>query len=268
MERFLGQDNTVRMSEYAEPISACDCDQRDTGLIGGLDRKCCGCRNGNHHRCPSCRCLLHHLYRYPAGQNDRALSGQQTAGCDCSYELVEGIVPANVFPDEGNARRGLPKRCRVYGSSLLVQDLQRSKRPHRLDDVNCAEPATARHSCRFPPRLLEALEPAKSTTHGPTHRPAPRSKSSRTVTFKPHLDLDTEIALNDFDAHNITDTVDEALGERETQAEVAEIGGRRHHDCMSRAIVAERNRGLFGNEASCRDGTITSPVDLIMDRSG
>jgi hypothetical protein len=94
--------------------------------------------------------------------------------------------------------------------------------------------------------------------------PLATRQSLGAVAVKPHPHLDAEVAWNQFKTADLARTLHDAFGERKADAEILQIGRRRHHHRMGRSVVAERDRGLFGDEARGRHGAAATPGDLLM----
>ena len=157
-------------------------------------------------------------------------------------QLVERIVPADILAHARRARAAVPEAAACTARVSLIEHLCAAAAPpsRRMISagVEVAPPTDVRQR---PHRLVEALdaaEPAAGRAGEAT--PARRRSRVRALRRKPHAQLDARARASTTSSSSISRrSCDDAFGQAEAEGEVLEVGRRRHHHRMGRAVIAE-----------------------------
>ncbi len=237
------------MRKHLELVAPRDRDQCKLRQVGHPYREGGGGGNRNNHRTPAGSRLLHHLNGNAARQHDHTGAAIHAGARNRSDELVERIVPSDIFPRQEDAFSALIEAGRMHRARLGIEQLLFRKQSGCMRDLRSGERKLRRYMRRRTQRLLDAFDTAQPATDRPGHAPPPACKSFRGVRRQIDLEIDALLEIDDFDPHYGAGIGNDAFGEREAIGEVFQIGGRRHHDGMGRAIISERDRRLLGHGA-------------------
>ncbi|OWK19489.1 hypothetical protein AJ88_42275 [Mesorhizobium amorphae CCBAU 01583] len=93
---------------------------------------------------------------------------------------------------------------------------------------------------------LDAAQPAADRAGKPA---PPRLEACIGLVLQPDLDVDAGAKIFDLDRLDLVRSGNDALGQREAECEIIEIGRARHHHRMRRAGEGERHRRLLRHHA-------------------
>ena len=97
------------MGENLETVAARHGDKRDASRVRGARGECRRRRYRNHNRRAERGRFLNHFDRHPAGQQHHAGRTGNALARERASELVERVVPADIFAHRGKAGAHLPK---------------------------------------------------------------------------------------------------------------------------------------------------------------
>src|SRR3954454_15262928 len=121
--RGRGHEHPRRMAEDLEFVAPCDTDKRDATGLRRSDRKRSRCRHGDDDAGAHRGGFLHHLDRYPAGEDDGAGAAGCTFDGESAGKLVEGVVAPHVLAHHHGLAAWPEKTRGVSGACLVVEDL-------------------------------------------------------------------------------------------------------------------------------------------------
>ena len=137
----------------------------------------------------------------------------------------------------------------MHRTGAVVQPLGVGQGGDHRKHIGCAHLDRRGDRRQRSQRFLEALDPAEPTTDGTRHTAATIDGSSGSHFGERHTQLDAEFYRQHLDGRQFSGITDDALGEREAEAEIFEVERCGHHHGVGRAIVGERYRHLFGQHA-------------------
>src|SRR5262245_59749795 len=122
------------------------------------------------------RCgFLHHLDRYPAGENNNPLLRGGILADEGTCELIERVVAPDILPHSHEPPGRVPKARCVHRASLMIQGLSRKEGVDRCHDLIRSEHETLVHRGRWPHCFDQTLDAAEPTTCRSRHlAPAPQ----------------------------------------------------------------------------------------------
>src|SRR5215472_11667485 len=132
------------MGEHLEPVVACDTDESKAYRLCSADRQSRRRRDADYDGRSNHASLLHKLDRNTARQHNDAQRGRLAGMQQSARQLVERIVPPDVFTEDQFSARP-PKCCSVDSAGLHIQLLSGWHRGHRLCDALPAHLQIAAH---------------------------------------------------------------------------------------------------------------------------
>ena len=179
-------------------------------------------------------------------------------------ELVERIVPADIFAHGDQSGLRAPKCRGMHGARLPVQLLpgrQRIERPH---DLGRRKDGPVAHAPRRPHGLVEAFDAAEPAAGRAGEMPPPLAQGRRARLGEPHAQFDAGLVLDDLELADIRRRSDKAFGEAEAERKILEVLRRRHHHRIGAALIGEGDGGLLGDDALAVGRALAAP-DRALD---
>ncbi len=129
--------------------------------------------------------------------------------------------------------------------------------------VGRREGRSVRHARQRAHGFLKAFDAAQAAAGRTGEMTPPFAERGGARLDQPHAQFDTAIVFDDLDLTDVGQGRNKTFGEAEAECKILEILRRRHHHRVGAAVVAEGDRGLFGDDALAGGDALTAPDQAV-----
>lgn len=181
-----------------------------------------------------------------AGDHHKALTRIDVSDLHRADQLVESVVPADVFAAQQRLTAGIEVQRRVQGAAAAGQLLSLFNTLADAIEMRGRRQCAGLQDLQLRQRLLQRFDATDAATAGAGHLPTMIFQRPEGTTGNLHIGLAGLIEMRQMDIVDLVDAVDDRVAQAEATDEVFEVAGRDHHHRLTQAIEGDRQSNFRG----------------------